>query len=237
MIENLLWPTKLKTPPYLLVNPKAMFYTATSTADFRAPLINACVLTGSQPTIRFYKNDIDTMHIGLIFDLGKEAESGFKGFIPFMTQEIGSEIVGCQCLGWYNKTIDLTSNPDRIVETDPSKLDPPPNFLDFQSYDFENGEAEPLFVMRGKDLVNWGVLPQFSSAGAYSAIRYALSTNFITNATNGPFLKIWNQFNPNTFPDRMFAIEIILEIQVTANVTPDGFYTGLFSPDVVYPDN
>lgn len=226
MIENLLWPNKLKKPPYLLVNPNAMFNTLDQEKPYRVPLINACVYDGQQPTIRLFRSDFDNFTIGLIFDLNKAGESGFKGFIPFMFQDIGHEIVGCRCLGWRTATNDLTSNPSGAQETDPSQLNPKPVLWDHPCYNFVNGETTPLFAMRGTGLENEGEMPQFDSGGAYSAISYVLTKEFITYAINGPFHIMWQDFRDGG----QLAIELIIQVQAMANVSPTyGFEVGILS--------
>lgn len=223
MAENLLYPMKLKEPPYLLVNPSAMFNTLDQEKPYRVPLINACVYDGCQPTIRLLQSGFDNFTIGLIFNLNKKGESGFKGFIPFMFQMIGHELVGCRCLGWRTATNDLTSNPDKEMETDPSQLNPKPVMHDFQCYDFVDGGTIPLFAMRGTGLKDEGELPQFDSAGAYSAISYVLSKEFITYAINGPFHLMWQDFR-----NEQLAIELIIQVQVNANVSSNnGFEVGI----------
>ena len=223
MVENLLWPNKLKKPPYLLVNPSAMFNTLDQEKPYRVPLINAWVYDGCQPTIRLLQSDFDNFTIGLIFNLNKGGESGFRGFIPFMFQMIGHELVGCRCLGWNTATNDLISDPAKAMETDPSQLNPKPVMWDHQCYDFVDGDTIPLFAMRGNVLEDNGELPQFDSAGAYSAISYVLSKEFITYAINGPFHLMWQEFRQG-----QLAIELIIQVQVNAIVSSNnGFEVGL----------
>ena len=224
MAENLLWPMKLKKPPYLLVNPRAMFDTLNQEKPYRVPLINAHVYDGGQPTIRLFESNVDNFTIGLIFDLNKKGETGFRGFIPFMFQEIGHELVGCRCLGWRTATNDLTSNQDRAYETDPSQLNPSPVLFSHQCYDFVDGGTIPLFAMRGDVLEDDGELIQFDSAGAYSAISYVLTREFITYAINGPFHLIWQDFRDGG----QLAIELIIQVQVNAYVSSNsGFEVGI----------
>lgn len=224
MIENILWPAELKEPPYLLVNPDAMFDTIKQEKPKRVPLINAAPYDGYPPTIRFWGVNVDSLTIGLIFDLTKSGTDGFKGHIPLMFQNMGHEIVGCRCLGWHAATDDLTSDPNDARETDPSKLNPAPVMLDFQNYDFENGETKPLFVMKGKGLEDGGWLPQFGSVGAYSAISYVVNKAFIAYVMNGVFHTMMQEF-----VGEQLAIEIIIRIDPVVAITQDGFYVGVYS--------
>lgn len=226
MAENLLWPMKLKKPPYLLVNPSAMFNTLDEEKAYRVPLINALVYDGGQPTIRLFRSEINNFTIGLIFDLNKKGKAGFTGFIPFMFQMIGHELVGCRCLGWGTATNDLTSNPDKGMETDPSQLNPSPVLWSHQCSNFVDGDTIPLFAMRGTGLEDEGELIQFNSAGAYSAISYVLTREFITYAINGPFHTMWQDFQGGG----QLAIELIIEVQVNARVSSNnGFEVGVLS--------
>ena len=146
-----------------------------------------------------------------------------------MFQNMGHEIVGCLCLGWHTATDDLTSDPDKVIETDPSKLNPAPVMFDFQNYDFENGETKPLFVMKGEGLEDGGWLPQFGSVGAYSAISYVVNSAFVNYVRNGPFRSMWNEFYGDGFAAGKLAIEIIIRIDSVVSITPDGFYVGVYS--------
>lgn len=234
MIENLLWPMKLKNPPYLMVNPVAMFDTLNDGKRHKVPLINATPYDGYPPTIRLRGASADSLTIGLIFDLYKDGTNGFgfRGHIPLMFQQMGHEIVGCLCLGWHTATNDLTSNPDKAIEADLSKIDPLPPMFDFQNYDFENGETRPLFVMRGEDLENEGNLPQFNSMGAYSAISYVISSSFIvSNVRDGLFKSMWDEFYSDGFIDGKLAIEIIIRIDTFVAITPNGFKVGIYSQE------
>lgn len=193
-------------------------------------------MTATRQLFDFGGADVDSLTIGLIFDLHKNGTDGFKGHIPLMFQNMGHEIVGCLCHGWHTATNDLTSDPDKSFETDLSKLKPLPDMIDFQNYDFKNGEKRPLFVMKGKDLEGGGRLPQFGSVGGYSAISYVINNSFVvSNVKNGPFRSMWDEFYSDGFAAGKLAIEIIIRIDIFAVITPDGFYVGLYQEEPMEP--
>lgn len=231
MIENLLWPKLLNKSPWLLVDPAMMFDSLKSIYNSQyVPLVNACPIVGYPPTIRLNTVGVDEFTIGLIFDLNKRTPDGFKGFVPLMFQYLDSEITICRCLGWHTKTNSLISNPDKGYEVDVSKLDPRPVSMAFTSRrDFQNGRTENLFSLRSAAFEDDGNLPQFESAGTYSAINYVLTDEFLSSAINGPFRNMWDEFHTDNFTDGMLAIEIVVHIAVQAQLSPDGFRVGVYS--------
>lgn len=91
---------------------------------------------------------------------------------------------------------------------------------------------EPLFVTKGTEPDANGFLPTFFSNGAYSAIEYVVLPTFITEATNGPFHSMYQEFHTNSFTDGMLAIEVRIDISVRGVIDSDTFSLGLWDPSI-----
>lgn len=236
-MENLLYP-KVQTAQPVYINPRVMFRESKNAVayDMTVPLINACPYSGFPPTIRLLDTDVnnDRFSIGLIFDLNKVPLFGNIGFIPLVFQDITEvNIREYACLGWHTKTENLTSVPDKEVSVPADAIEHGAGIFAHPCQDFDQGD-EPLFVTKGTEPLPNGLLPTFSSEGAYSAIEYAVLPTFITSATNagGPFHDMYQKFHTNNFTDGVLAIEVRIDISIIGVISSDAFTIGLWDPSI-----
>lgn len=235
MIENLLWP-KVQTAQPVYINPSVMFRESKNAFAYNmtVPLMSACPYSGYPPTIRLLDTNVNNnrFSIGLIFDLNKVPSLGNIGFIPLVFQDITEvHISEYGCLGWHTKTKNLTLPPDKEKTIQTDGIEHQAGIYAHPCEDFDQGD-EPLFVTKGTEPNANGLLPTFFSTGAYSAIEYVVLPTFITEAINGPFHDMYQEFHTNNFTDGILAIEVRIDISVMGVIGPDEFSIGLWDPSM-----
>lgn len=225
MAENLLWPTKLKKPPKLLIDPSVMFNEDIFGQNH--PLVN---IFGSDTThVRYLGLVTNGFMIGFITNVyDSDPEVEYKTItLPF--QDISTKILEYRCHGWWASSMDILSTPNRTeVKTN---LKYPTTVMAIPSrYISDNkpiSDNKSLFKMEGDDLEDSGSGPQFSSNRAYYGITYNMD-NMAGDAFN---LKI-------DFPDMFkyflmgastLAIETVVKVNVISATDPDGFKIGVVS--------
>lgn len=229
MVENLLWPKKLSTPPQLLIDPEVMF----NNMDFEyAPGIYLPLISPVGPAkVRYIGSaPYGFFTIGFVVNVYKEgAGSTHKTILPLPFQDLSVEILQYKLHGWYSEKADILSTPDATESK--TKLNVPARVMQMYGHPPASAPSrKPLFKMVGDSLEDGGSKPQFSSNieySAYSAIQYTVPyENFYENLQL-EFQDMFVEF-PNNPPSTL-AIETVIKIGVISGTDPDGFKIGVVS--------
>lgn len=219
MAENLLWPTKLKQPPKLLIDPEVMF--TEELFGRKHPLVT---IEGSSTTrVRYIGLIQNGFMIGFVSDVysGKPEYENKRLALPF--QDISTEILEYRCHGWSRSDVDQLSTPDRTEVK--ATLRRPISIVARPSMYIN--DKKPLFKMEGEVLEDNGSGPQFSSNRAYFGILY--------NTTGDSFVENLQPDFPDMlrdFPDpssSTLAIETVVKVIVNSTTDPNGFKVGVVS--------
>lgn len=226
MIENLLWPKKLSTPPQLLIDPEVMF----NNMDFEyisgkyVPLISPL----GPAKVRYIGLVPNGFMIGFVADVYKEGVNTYKTFLPLPFQDLALEILQYKLHGWHKENVDILSTPDATEWK--TKLNVSASAT--QMYGNPPASApsrKPLFKMVGDSLEDSGSKPQFSSNieySAYSAIWYSVPYETFYENLQSEFPVMFNDYDPST---STLAIETVVKVGVISGTGPDGFKIGVVS--------
>ena len=229
MAENLLWPTKLKKPPKLLINPATMFggYKSPDGDNTPIPLINIDTdHSDEKSSIRFLELTSSSFSIGCFMDARLKPTGGTYGIISLPFQNINFKISEYRCHGWYNKSsFNAGLEPDKTSSLPPTGKLLNPDFLVWiqQSDSLVEGGGSSLFKMEGDDLEDYGSGKQFSSNGTYTILSYTAYPDFFSLLPS-VFVEMFSDFaSTNT----VLAIEPVIKIEPIASETSDGFKVGI----------
>lgn len=218
MAENLLWPTKLKKPPKLLIDPSVMFNE--DIFGQNKPLVN---ISGSDTTrVRYLGLVQNGFMIGFVTDVyNSDPEVEHKTMtLPF--QGISTKVLEYRCHGWWAYNMDILSTPNRTeVKTN---LKYPTAVMAKPSISI--ADNKPLFKMEGDDLEDGGSGPQFSSNRAYSGISYNMVGDAFIDNLKIDFPDMFNNFMIGA---STLAIETVVEVDVISATDPNGFKIGVVS--------
>lgn len=217
MVENLLWPKKLSTPPQLLIDPEVMF-NGKQGEDYN---YESLVSISGQAEVRYIGLVPNGFMIGFIADVswaGGTLRTSLK--LPF--QDISAEILQYKMHKWNKKVYDILKTPDKTKWKISLNV---PAHISVHRTD-EYGLRKPLFKMVGESLEDGGSKPQFSSNMAYTEISYSVP------------LESFGENLPLEFPDMFsdydsslntLAIETVVKVNVISATDPDGFKIGVAS--------
>lgn len=219
MIESLLYPKKIKTPPQLLVDVAAMLNGQTGNQFM--PLIG---IEGISDDIKYRLIDIssdgsNTFKIGCIKKISASSNSAnvrmnVRMTLPF---QVVAVLVGeTRCHGWDTTDADLLSTPSKTVIQE--GMIPGVRAMGRSYYSSKYGS---LFKMESNEFEGDGSGPQFSSDGLYTGVDFAIYPEILN-------------YIPSIFPDmvssyasKTLAIEIVAKIKVYSGNTSDGFRIGI----------
>lgn len=217
MAENLLWPTKLKQPPKLLIDPEVMF-----NEDIFGqikPLVN---ISGSNTTrVRYLGLVQNGFMIGFVTNVLKSDPETERKIMTLPFQGISTKVLEYRCHGWPAYNVDILSTPNRTeVKTNlkyPTSVIARPSM-----YIADN---KPLFKMEGEDLEDGGSGPQFSSNRAYFGISYSMVGDAFVDNLMIDFPTMFDDFGAAG----TLAIETVVKVNVISATDPDGFKIGVVS--------
>lgn len=228
MIENLLWPTKLKQPPKLLIDPAALFGDSPTPPGLwgKTPLhlLNQYNYgeSGAQlGDLRFINAESDYFRVGLPFNMRYQANSD-----PFMMtctlpiQDASAQLDECICSGWHNDSFN--GDPDKVISKT-TLTDPPIVSIDPIIDSYNRGS---LFKMQGDNLEDNGSGKQFSSNGTYSYLNVNCDMGSILISD---FIDIITEFFSDPNASASMRLEFIIRITASPAVTPNGFKIGFVS--------
>lgn len=221
MVENLLYPKKLSTPPQLLIDPAELF-----NGDIFAnniPLVNSNGSGSMQ--IRFIDMIQDGFRIGYIdnvFNIGEYTNK--RLMLPF--QEISATIDEFKCHGWNSKGKDVLSTPDRTEVKKSISHSMGINTQTMAANEFNSGR-KPLFKMKGDTLEGNGSGAQFSSKGTYSGILFQINGDNLMVYLPDEFPDMWSAFSDQK--SKTLAFEVIVDVHVVSATDPSGFKIGVVS--------
>ncbi|UWG67158.1 MAG: hypothetical protein [Bacteriophage sp.] len=217
MIESLLYPKKIKTPPQLLVDVAAMLNGQTGNQFM--PLIG---IEGISDDMKYRLIDIssdgsNTFRIGCIKKISASSNSAnVRMTLPF--QEVGVTTDETRCHGWDTTDADLLSTPSKTV-IQKGKI-PGVRAAGRGYYSSKYGS---LFKMESNEFEGDGSGPQFSSDGLYTGVDFTIYPDTFDIGSVFPDMV-------SNYASKTLAIEIVAKIKVYSGNTSDGFRTGLVEP-------
>ena len=236
MAENLLWPTKLETPPQLDMNPAAMFGKATfevSTDQIEEKNVSLLRAdTKDKGTVVQFKDienhpDGDTLYLSVLTPLdltlptqNQDPPSGYI-LLPFQSETISNTTLANFVVhGWPYPNADMTVPPAEsrqipgvdtgiIIQGVPATMN---------SADQGSGR---LFHMYGDDFVDMGQGQQFASVGTWFALRYRMTPDLfgsLSDLAHNIFSLYWTG---------TVATEIVFHIPMEREMSDNGFSVGV----------
>lgn len=229
MAENLLWPTKLKQPPKLLIDPAALFGDSPTPPglDGKTPLhlLNQYNYGESGiflESLRFINAESNYFRVGLPFYM-RGTNPSIDPFMMTCTlpiQNASAQLDECIFSGWHNDSFD--GEPDKVISK--TTLSDPPIVRIDPIIDSHNRGS--LFKMQGDNLEDNGSGKQFSSNGTYSYLHVNCDVGSIIISD---FIDIFTEFFPGNRPPASMTLEFIIKITASPAVTPNGFEIGFVS--------
>lgn len=205
MIENLLWPKKLKNPPEILVDVTAMF-----TGKYGSyPAIPVIGSTGTSDTVKYRLIDVssdgsNTFRIGFIKKLSRSAGGALvRTAMPF--QMITAEIDEYRCHGWDTSSANLLSTPS---QTEVSKTVSGNSSISVPIYIPPSSEHKSLFKIISDEFEGGS----FSSIGRYAGIECQISYNMMDAQNDFP-----DMFD--NYSNKMMAIEVVVKAKVFPSIS------------------
>lgn len=218
MAENLLWPTKLKKPPKLLIDPSVIFNEDIFGQPH--PLVN---IFGSDTTrVRYLGLVQNGFMIGFVTDVYNSDPEMERKIITLPFQDISTKILEYRCHGWWAYGADILSTPnDTEVKTN---LKYPTAVMAKPSISI--ADNKPLFKMEGNELEDGGSGPQFSSNRAYFGILYNMVGDAFIDNLKIDFPTMFDHFGIGA---STLAIETVVKVNVISATDPSGFKIGVVS--------
>lgn len=221
MIENLLWPKKLSTPPQLLIDPEVIFNGKNDMFNRYESLVSSW----GEAAVRYIGLVPNGFMIGFIADIEKSGGS-YRTELNLPFQDISTEILQYKMHGWHKKNAYILSTPDKTEWK--TNLNVPAYVSTYRTD--EHCLRKPLFKMVGESLEDGGSKPQFSSNMAYTVINYSVPYD----SPQGDFkenliLEFPDMFNNYDQSSSTLAIETVVKVNVISATDPDGFKIGVVS--------
>lgn len=217
MIENLLWPKKLSTPPQLLIDPEVMF----NGKQGECYNYESLVSISGQAEVRYIGLVPNGFMIGFIANVsfaGGTLRTSLK--LPF--QDISAEILQYKIHKWNEKEHYILRTPDKTKWK--TSLNVPASISAHRTD--EHGLRKPLFKMVGESLEDGGSKPQFSSNMAYTEIAYSVPPESFGENLPLEFPDMFSDYDSSL---NTLAIETIVKVNVISATDPDGFKIGVMS--------
>lgn len=225
MAENLLWPTKLKQPPQLLIDPEVLF----NNQDFEyvpgmyIPLISP----KGRAEVRYIGLVPNGFMIGFVVDVYKAHVNTYRTVLPLPFQDLTVEILQYKLHGWDRENADILSTPDQTEWK--TKLNVSASAVQMYGAPPASASKKPLFKMVGNSLEDNGSKPQFSSSikyGSYSAILYQVPYETFYENLRSEFPTMFNDYDPSS---STLAIETVVKVDIISYPETDGFKVGVVS--------
>ena len=231
MVENLLWPTKLKQPPKLLIDPAALFGDSPTPPGLwgKTPLhllnqYNYGESGSKLGDLRFINAESDYFRVGLPFNMRfRHDVDPFMMTCTLPIQDASAQLDECICSGWHNDSFN--GDPDKVIsKTTLTELTDPPIVRIKPIIDsYDRGS---LFKMQGDNLEDNGSGKQFSSNGTYSYLHVSCNVGSILM---NDFVNMLEEFFPDSNTSASMSLEFIIRITASPAVTPNGFKIGFVS--------
>lgn len=219
MIENLLWPKKMKEPPQLLVDVETLFkakgnlsvklvnFNSRSNIDREATCTLISVGTDGPDTFRIgFKVDVTQLTKGTYIMMALA--------LPF--QKISTNIIGFKCHGYTRADALLSMTPDETVEK--TSLTNPPTITQYELGDVSG--HKDLFKMESPEFEYDGHDKQFASGyGCYIDYDYENKQGDLKSESE--FANMWTNYNKIVF-------ETIIKVTVNRDYSSyNGFRLGV----------
>ncbi len=217
MAENLLWPTKLSTPPQLLIDPEVIFNGKKDAMNHYESLVS---ISGAAD-VKYIGLVTNGFMVGFIADVSY-AYGTLRTILKLPFQDISTEILQYKMHLWNQNDADILSTPDKTEWK--TNLNVPAHTSAHRTD--EHGLRKPLFKMVGESLEDGGSKPQFSSNMAYSEITYAVDYESFGENLPLEFPNMFSDYDPS---GSMLAIETVVKVNVVSATDPDGFKVGVVS--------
>lgn len=222
MIENLLWPKKIKEPPQLLVDVETLFK---SHGNLSAKLVgfksnSDITRTAACSLISVGTDGPDTFRIGFKVNVTNMDGGTWVTMVlavPF--QKLSTQIIGFKCHGYTRADALFSMTPDKTVEK--TSLTNPPMITQYQLSDVSGHER--LFKMESPEFEYDGSETQFSSAKGYY-IDYDYENDKGNLMFVPEFAAMWNDYQTVVF-------ETIVKVTVDRSYSSyNGFRLGIAQP-------
>lgn len=217
MAENLLWPTKLTTPPQLLIDPEVMFNGTQGQGYDYEPLVSVL----GQAKVKYIGLVPNGFMIGFIADIAF-ADETLKTSLKLPFQDISTEILQYKMHKWNENNADILRTPDKTEWKTSLNV---PAYISVHRTD-KYGLRKPLFKMVGESLEDGGSKPQFSSNMAYTEIAYSVQLESFGENLPLEFPTMFSDYDPSS---QTLAIETVVKVNVISATDPDGFKIGVVS--------
>lgn len=219
MAENLLWPTKLKQPPKLLINPQALFDAEKGPYSFGRN--KSLVPVEGSAKVRYIDSVTDSFTIGFVANIESSDTSLYTQLrLPF--QDISAEILQYKMHLWNNGgDTDILSTPDQTESKTNLNVSASTSIMTSDEFPLRL----QLFKMLGESLENDGYKPQFVSNRGYSILTYDVPKGFKENLK----LEFPNMYNDDEYEPALMtlAIETVVKVNVVSATDPNGFKVGV----------
>lgn len=224
MVENLLWPKKLTTPPQLLIDPEVIFNgeKTPNSIQYNESLVS---IKGAA-SVRYIESVPSSFTIGLVADIAY-SDSTLRTDLKLPFQDISAEILQYKMHLWDMNGAYLLSTPYKTESRTSLNVSAS---IQTRRTDKNSLLKKPLFKMVGESLEDGGSKPQFSSNMGYSVLTYTVPRGFKENLE----LEFPDMFNDDEYrpyePTLMtLAIETVVKVNVISATGPDGFKIGVVS--------
>lgn len=213
MIENLLWPKKITTPPQLLIDVDALF----NGKYDNYPAIPVIGSTGTSNTVKYRLIDVssdgsNTFRIGFIKKLSRSVAIAFvRTAMPFQTMT--AAIDEYRCHGWDTSSANLLSTPS---QTEVSKTVSGDSSISVPIYIPPSSEHKSLFKITSDEFEGGS----FSSMGRHAGVECEINYN-LRDAQND-FPDMFNNYS-----DKTIALEVVVKVKVYPNTSSSGFLVGI----------
>ena len=224
MVENLLWPKKLSTPPQLLIDPEVIFNGEKT--PYSIQYNESLVSINGAASVRYIGSVQNSFTIGLVANI-EYSDSSLRTDLKLPFQDISAEILQYKMHFWDISDVYLLSTP--TLTKWKTNLNVSAS-INTRRTDENSLLKKPLFKMVGESLEDGGSKPQFSSNMGYSVLTYEVPQGFKENLE----LEFPDMFNDDDYgpyePTLMtLAIETVIKINVISATDPDGFKVGIVS--------
>lgn len=217
MAENLLWPTKLKQPPKLLIDPEVMF----NGKQGETYNYESLVSISGQAEVRYIGLVPNGFMIGFIADV-QYANGTLRTSLKLPFQDISAEILQYKIHKWNKKEYYILRTPDKTKWK--TNLNVPAHISVHRTDEYYL--RKPLFKMVGENLEDGGSKPQFSSNMAYTEIAYGVTLESFGENLPLEFPTMFSDYDPSL---NTLAIETVVKVNVISATDPDGFKIGVVS--------
>lgn len=223
MIENLLWPKKLSTPPQLLIDPEVIFNGEKTPNSIRYD--ESLVSIEGSAQVRYIDSVPNGFIIGFVANI-ESSDSSLRTTLKLPFQDISAEILQYKMHFWDMDDSYLLGTPDKTELKTNLNVSA---FINTRRTDENSLLKKPLFKMVGESLEDGGSKPQFSSNMGYSILTYDVPRGFKENL-NLEFPDMFNdEYGPYDPMLMTLAIETVVKVNVISATDPDGFKIGVVS--------